>query len=719
MISKNSTAKSSGSIKIKNLFILVIMLFILVSFVSAAVPVMDDVHIEYNGSEVGIYATANDTDNDSLKYECNLYRNGSYLSTKNIYWENNNDVRNGLYTSYSELDGALCYNCTGTGYWEIMIGVWGGSWHDYYNDTASQWQTDGGYSGWGSNIVNGLATGSKLKIETLYNFTGDGSYVVFTRGAGAPHGYQWNGTSWVTDDSLVSGISSNVYTMTAGFNVTGDGLWKMISHDSSNTKGYSWNGTNWNLDAALMCGICDASTCHPSKGGYYPNFVYLMDITGEDKWGYIANNASSDIMKKTWNGTCWVNDDLFFTGVSYGVSTSSMDISYDFNVTGTGQLEALIGGSNRAGFSSWSIIPPIAQGVEANVVNDSANQGETWIASCRAHDRYDGASYSSWMNGTLLINSPPILQSIADVNITVIQSLSNQTVCSDPQGDTLYYYVNDSMVSINATGFLFDDPVFGDKGTRVIAVTCGDGEYNVTENFYYTVTWPVQLSTFTNYSCADTIPLEGATTVVECFYNVLSYDDNLTSSAVVINLSSSQLSANCSSFYNYTLVDYRSYCNITINYYDLPGYYDADFSFYDNVHSQSVSSFEKSAFEYYQLLASSYEVAFEAEAVTGDNTTYSEFIVNNTGNTVLSNTSIKAYDLVGSQITDVSLSADVFSVNSVDDVDNAVQLQEDAFVQIPSMSIGLGMSKNFYLYIDIPQDQYPQMYYGTWLMLVS
>jgi hypothetical protein len=137
------------------------------------------------------------------------------------------------------------------------------------------------------------------------------------------------------------------------------------------------------------------------------------------------------------------------------------------------------------------------------------------------------------------------------------------------------------------------------------------------------------------------------------------------------------------------------------------------------VFTQTVSQENASLFEYYQLLATEYNLYIEAEAVSGENATYSEFIINNTGNTVLANTTIKAFELQGAQINDITLSADHFYVNSVDNRDTAVQLEDGQFVQIPSMSIGLHEAKNFYLYMDIPQDVYPQIYYGTWFMTVQ
>lgn len=709
----------------KSVLIMLLLTLVVAYSVYAVLPVMQDVRISFNGTEVGVYATATDADNDNLKYECNLYRNESYLTKKDIYWQRDDSVRAGIYASYPtlDLDGTFCYNCTGTGYWEFIIGTFSGYFAGYYyNDSADQWQTDGGFSGAGSNIVNGLLSGSRVNAELMYNFTGDGTYRLFTTGTGVNTVYYWNGTSWVSDSSLVEGDLLDIDWLSTGFNVTGDGTWKMIASrfTNDNALAYYWNGSKWLNDSQLMCGICDGGAtnqCGEQKGGYIPNLIYMGGITGEDRWSFVSRNNSATIIK-TWNGTCWVNDlddENVLTGIVYGVSP--MDISYAFNVTGTGTLIALIGGDNRAAFGPYSIVPATAQGIEVNVINYTANYGESWVAQCRAHDLYSGDSYSAWMNGSL--NRPPVMQAISDYNVTVGNDLGVQVVCSDPDGDPLSYWVNLTKISVNATGYVSDSPVLADIGDYDVLVTCGDGEYNDTDVFVYTVLWPHVLSSFINVSCTDAIPLEGSTVKSYCTMDVLSYDNGLTQPDVDVNKSTSQIDGSCTAFVNYSLAKYRSYCNVTMQYYDLPGYYDVLFSFRDTAFSQTVTQLNKSLYQYYQLLASNYEIAFEARVYKGTETTYSRFFINNTGNTVLATTQIKAYALTGAQLSSETLAANKFKVNSVNNSNTAAQLVDGSFVQIPSMSIGLHESKNFYLFMSIPEDQYPQMYYGTWLLSVQ
>ena len=102
----------------------------------------------------------------------------------------------------------------------------------------------------------------------------------------------------------------------------------------------------------------------------------------------------------------------------------------------------------------------------------------------------DGSIFSDIYNttaATIQNTQPSFTQQLSDINITPNQNLSTQVNCTDIDSDTILYYVNSSLITINSSGYLFDDPSQSDIGTYSIKVTCGDGQANVTSNFTYTI----------------------------------------------------------------------------------------------------------------------------------------------------------------------------------------------------------------------------------------
>lgn len=89
---------------------------------------------------------------------------------------------------------------------------------------------------------------------------------------------------------------------------------------------------------------------------------------------------------------------------------------------------------------------------------------------------------------TLDINDVPFFnQSLTAQTIRHDQNLAYQANCTD--NHTLTYYVNNTLVSINSSnGNITDNPAQNEEGSYDLLVTCGDGFYNTTETFTYSIT---------------------------------------------------------------------------------------------------------------------------------------------------------------------------------------------------------------------------------------
>jgi hypothetical protein len=103
---------------------------------------------------------------------------------------------------------------------------------------------------------------------------------------------------------------------------------------------------------------------------------------------------------------------------------------------------------------------------------------------------FDGLINGTAVNTSVVtvLNSIPVLSPISDYTLNDVNNLSFQTICSDADSDSLFYYVNNSIVSINSSGYVFDNPLPNETGIYSINVTCGDGTANVSDVFVYTIT---------------------------------------------------------------------------------------------------------------------------------------------------------------------------------------------------------------------------------------
>ncbi|MBU2633695.1 MAG: right-handed parallel beta-helix repeat-containing protein [Nanoarchaeota archaeon] len=84
------------------------------------------------------------------------------------------------------------------------------------------------------------------------------------------------------------------------------------------------------------------------------------------------------------------------------------------------------------------------------------------------------------------INNPPILEPIQNITINQTDLVIITVIASDPDNDTLYYYINDSRFEQNGNNFTWQTES-GDAGNYNVLVTVSDNNYDVSQEVGITV----------------------------------------------------------------------------------------------------------------------------------------------------------------------------------------------------------------------------------------
>lgn len=177
----------------------------------------------------------------------------------------------------------MAFNITGDGKWNLFAGSWGSG---YYWD-GSQWVDD-------PSLVSGLLRSSGSTPTIAFNITGDGRWNLIEGGHGF-YGYYWNGTQWISDSSLVTGlVGGSCSDSSIAFNITGGGVWNPISgYWDGGIHGHYWNGSRWIGDSSLVAGLVGL--------GEAPTPTMAFNITGAGKWNLIAGIMMENFLGETKN----------------------------------------------------------------------------------------------------------------------------------------------------------------------------------------------------------------------------------------------------------------------------------------------------------------------------------------------------------------------------------------------------------------------------------
>jgi len=245
-------------------------------------------------------------------------------------WIQNSSIVNGL-SKLSMTHPTFGFNVTGDNKW-IMITYRNGTYHEFkgYYWNGMQWIEN-------SSLVNGLPSYNWMTPELVYNFSGNNTWTLFFGDDGKNvRWYEWNGTQWIGKGSF-NLVLYQKPSPTFAFNMTGDNKWIMIvGHDSSaiysQWKGYYWNGTQWIQNNSLVSGL-------PLLG----NFIWVNPkiFKLENNWVLISGTTKSGkyIISYYWNGSRWIerNFTLGIEGKNYFTPSIS------FNFTGRNKFDMIAG----------------------------------------------------------------------------------------------------------------------------------------------------------------------------------------------------------------------------------------------------------------------------------------------------------------------------------------------------------------------------------------
>ena len=211
---------------------------------------------------------------------------------------------------------------------KLISGNWGGTFTGWYW-SGSAWVLD-------ASIISGLSDVGRaskptvfLDGSTLKLISGEGTEFVFTD---TLNGWYWNGATWVSDASVVSGTSTSVQFSSPTVFLDGSTL-KLISGDYWGTfMSWYWSGSAWVLDASIRSGLSDVGW--RSTLDVYVDGSDLKVIVGDDSglftgWSELHLYALSGIISNE-NG---VVNDATITLSGSGGSTTSNETGY-YEITG-------------------------------------------------------------------------------------------------------------------------------------------------------------------------------------------------------------------------------------------------------------------------------------------------------------------------------------------------------------------------------------------------
>lgn len=200
---------------------------------------------------------------------------------KNEQWNSNSAIINGFYPYVYE-DGLAPFYIGSDLY--IVTSTYGVGFK--WNGTSWDFNSD---------IMAGLdyTFFSNTPQITIF-YIGSDLYLIAGKLNNGFLGFKWNGSSWISDNNIIWGLSSTSDgNFPCVFNIGSD-LYLINGDYSGNWQGYKHNGTNWSSNSSIITGLPDVGTYATIAVFYKNNKLYA--ITG-------ARDGTSKAW--IWNGSSW------------------------------------------------------------------------------------------------------------------------------------------------------------------------------------------------------------------------------------------------------------------------------------------------------------------------------------------------------------------------------------------------------------------------------
>ncbi|MFH2028120.1 MAG: right-handed parallel beta-helix repeat-containing protein, partial [Nanoarchaeota archaeon] len=389
---------------------------------------------------------------------------------KNEEWDINSDIIRGLPTGL--LGGysapVVVYNFSGNNKLTQFNGRRYGSFFAYeYNGDI--WVQN-------TSLINGLPDVGDYSYPTLtYNFNNNNKWILISgMYDGKYRGFGWDGQQWIEETDIVNGLGDSSYDSkpTIGFNVTGNDKWTIIVGRSSgglgSYYGFQWNGSKWIYNTSIVSGLFVPM--------WYPSPRLVYDYQENKGWTIVTGGDDGYFRFFEWNKDGWrLNESLSNGLTSIGAyQYSAPTIFYNYYQSKWN----LISGSKNADipYNGFSFQFPFTQNNETNITNippQEIKPDDSWTFSCRA---YDGKDYSEWMDSSSVrIKNSSIIEinSCSELN----QSGKYYHLTQDIINSTTSYCMNvkaDNIV-LDCFGHMIDADAF--KASHGISI---NGRSNIT-----------------------------------------------------------------------------------------------------------------------------------------------------------------------------------------------------------------------------------------------
>jgi hypothetical protein len=388
------------------LWIIPIMLLLLISNVLAAAPTSTAYITPTlpgdNDTLIGS-CTGNDADLDSLTIGYEWY-NGASLFSSGYYgvdW-----VYNSTFSGASGGSAPTIADFNEDGYPEMITGTLGTDVGGYVQSTLDGhiWNGNSWVHSYG--VVDGTGVFDAYSKPALAHM--EGKWTLFVGDANEPfavtglpredvNSFEYNGTSWVRNESLSVGLPSTLYLRIAMYDFNGDGTPEFFSSGDVDGTGstttisaYSWNGTSWNRNTTYENGIPEIAF------GYHTFDFEDFDHDGNIEMILRTNFFSNYPTAYEWDGATWSRDARADPGFT---SNGFSPAFYDLNNDSIYEMNVNVGSTYE--FIENSL--PSGTAIEVNISNTSTSIGENWTISCQS---YDGTSYSTVRTDTVTIQGP-------------------------------------------------------------------------------------------------------------------------------------------------------------------------------------------------------------------------------------------------------------------------------------------------------------------------
>jgi hypothetical protein len=260
----------------------------------------------------------------------------SLSSTANAeVWNSNSSVVNGL--------PDVGFRATPTiyddnGIWKLINGQsnFGFDW----NDTS--WNSN-------SSIVNGLP--DVVTATTIFNDNGNRKLIGGTWD-GYVVGFDWNNTEWVSNSSIVNGLPSSddgsypyqsdpeVFFMDNKFNI-------IIGYYRGYVVGFDWDGASWNSNSSIVSGLPTS----PVQDGLDYHCTVFND---SGTWKLISSKYGGTFDGYQWSGSTWNSNSSIVNGLP------DVGARVDLSIFDDNGIWKLISGNNNGNFNGfhWNENPP-------------------------------------------------------------------------------------------------------------------------------------------------------------------------------------------------------------------------------------------------------------------------------------------------------------------------------------------------------------------------